>query len=269
MYSNFVDLISTTLMIDLEILKTCGLNTNEQRVLLYLVEKGPSPGGLIAKRIDAKRTTIYSAISSLESRGLVIREQGKRGASYQAIDTKLIPQVLVNKAQANFDNISRASKLLEEYFSQIEQTKIKENFGTYKILSTESKEAVYSLLLDILTTSHFSAIFDIDAICVDPEAKNLIKKFLTSSSKTKYKIRDIAVKGKQLKWYLKNIDNDNHQVKVVPKKYSIPTDFILSEGTVFLTNYTPGQEMVIQIKHPDYYRSMMTVFELLWDFLPS
>lgn len=93
--------------------------------------------------------------------------------------------------------------------------------------------------------------------------------FLIETKKSKNNVRDIVVEGDNLSWYLSEIENENHKVKYVPRDYRIPTDIILSDGNVFQTSYEDGQEMVVQIRHDAYYKTMVTVFDLIWNFLPE
>lgn len=42
------------------------------------------------------------------------------------------------------------------------------------------------------------------------------------------------------------------------------TDFLLTNGGVFLTNYSSGEETILEIRQKDCFESMMSIFEFIW-----
>jgi ketopantoate reductase len=61
--------------------------------------------------------------------------------------------------------------------------------------------------------------------------------------------------------------NKNHQLKEISAQNKIITDMILVNNSVILSHYDPAHEVGIRITHPDFYRTMMTVFNVLWEKL--
>lgn len=96
-----------------------GLSKKEAEVYLTLLELGQSPASAISKKLQLKRTTVYSIISSLKERGFV-GACGKKGLfCYAAMD----PEVLLERynrkiqhEQRNFVNVSKSLSQLSTIF---------------------------------------------------------------------------------------------------------------------------------------------------------
>ena len=253
-------------MIERELLGQCGLNSTEQRVLLDLLQRRGSPAGAIAKRLALKRATAYSALQSLETLGLVLRRKEGSVTSYSTVPPTMVPTILCDLARSQFLEVQRASELLAKQMRHYEKL-TKQNVAGYEISTTDSKDAAFLLLYEALIGGDFVAIFDLESAAVD-QMEDYLDQFLHETARTHPHIRDIVVDGPRVPRYLGMIDNPNHRVKVLPSSYRIITDFVITDDSVYLTNYNPGGEMLIQIKHRDYYDSMMSVFNFTWEHLP-
>lgn len=64
-----------------DMLEPCGLPGNEGRILAFLLTHGPSPAGVLAKRVGLKRPTTYVTLSTLVDSGFVTRKV-RRGVWY-------------------------------------------------------------------------------------------------------------------------------------------------------------------------------------------
>ena len=259
-------------MLEHELFSTCGLSGTEQLVLLDLLEREGSTAGALAKRLQLKRATAYSALQNLEDWGLVIRNRGPSVTIYSTVPPTMVPQILCDAAKKQYEDVERASKLLESQMAEYRR-KSKQKIKGYEINTADSRESAFSIVLDVLTGYDFCSIFDPHTAATGPSEANIIK-FAEYSVINKPSIRDIVVDGPRAEWYLKLIYdrpkvNPNHKAKLLPAKYGIITDFIIANDSVYLTNYDPGAEMLIQIKHRDYYDSMMSVFNFVWEHLPE
>ena len=244
----------------------CGLSLSEQKVLLFLLERGARPASLIAKAVEIKRPTVYSVLENLISLGLVIKEAGQGSAYFKPVAHELIPKILVQKAKANYENVELASKQLGSVLEQVRKQSGR-HFVDYSVLTLDSSEAAYAQLFEACTGgSGFCAIFNPQE-AVNKQSKASVLNYLKLTATQKAKIREIAVAGPATNWYLKNINNKNHLVKTIPASKAVHSNMIMRDQMVVINHYSATGTMSIKINHSDFYQSMMTIFEMLWEGL--
>ena len=259
-------------MLEKELLSACGLSTTEQTVLLDLLEREGSTAGALSKRLNLKRSTTYSALQNLEDLGLVLRNQSANVIVFSTILPTMVPQILRDVAKRQYEDVARASKLLETHMASYRR-KSKQKVKGYEISTTDSRDTAFNLIYEVIIENDFCSIFDPQSATTGG-MENYIIDFIKTISHSRPSIREIIIEGPRGKWYLNQIrnikpKNPNHQVKILPSKYAIITDFVIANDSVYLTNYNPGSEMLIQIKHKDYYDSMMSLFNFFWEHLPE
>jgi len=246
-----------------QLLAACGLNRGEQTVLTFLFERGSRTAAMIAKGTGIKRPTVYSILENLVPLGLVTKEKRRSTTVFSTISIDLIPEVLKNNAKTRFEDVAHASVQLADGLARLE-AKAKREFVDYRVETLDSTEAAYAQLFDAAIGGDFCAIFN-PQIAVNPKSKSSVLEYLKQTGITKPTIREIAVEGPMTDWYMKNMRNKNHTVKVVPKSRVIYTNMIMRDGAVVMTHYSLKGVMTIKISHNDFFESMMTIFEMLWE----
>jgi sugar-specific transcriptional regulator TrmB len=250
-----------------DLLSICGFSQREQVVLGALLEHGPSGAGALAKRTALKRPTVYAVLEGLIAAGFVERTKRERRLRFSAIAPAMLPQVIESRARHRFEQVQEASKLMGERLQEMTRP-APHGLGGFEIATLESNEAVYIQLLDTLLGGDYSAIFN-PQLTLAGEGTRHVADFLKRTAQTKPHIREIIVSGPRAEWYKKNIRNENHLVKEINRAQKIATDMIFISGHVVLSHYGAQKEMAIKISHAGYYQSMMAVFEMLWESLPS
>jgi sugar-specific transcriptional regulator TrmB len=248
-----------------QLLATCGLNETEQEIVLCLLQYGRCGAATIAKRTGIKRPTVYSALSALEMTGLIARHVVKGSTQFSTINPKAIPGVFVAKAKNEFQRVSQAALKLENELEQY-KAEARHRFGKYEISTLESAEAMYAHLESLLVKGGYRGIFDPQA-AFKGRGREVGENCLRETAKTKPLIREIAVAGPMCNWWKRSIKNPNHLVREMKADEMLLTDMLLYGDTVVLTNYDPGYEMAIVIKHKDYSALMVSIFDALWNSL--
>lgn len=243
------------------LLETCGFNSTEQKVLLHLIGHGESIASVIAKQIGIKRTTVYATLDELARLGVVGKNRRDKVSYFSVASSTIFTKVLEEQARQKFEETKTATKLLER---ELKTRKPELALGVFQIRSFESLEAVYVQLEDALLGGDFCAIFNPQVAFKGP-FKDLVTSFLWETAKTKPTIREIAVAGSEAKWYLKQIKNPNHHVRLLPDNSRIFSDMIFVRGSLIFNHYDSKQETSIKITEKNLYHSMMTIFERLWE----
>jgi hypothetical protein len=60
------------------------------------------------------------------------------------------------------------------------------------------------------------------------------------------------------------VRNPNHQIKDLIPKIKISADIILKDGVVFIAQYGAEKNNALSIHQPDFYRTLVSWFEMLW-----
>lgn len=248
------------------LLSNCGLNHTEQTVFLHLLQNGPSIASVIAKRTKLKRPTVYAVINNLIQYGLVILEERNRTSFFSSVSPSLIPQIIENRARYAFDEVKIATQLLSKELEELGQTETAAIAG-YKIIALDSLSAVYAQLEDALTGGDFDSIFNPQKAFISEKSRQIVLKYLEKTSITQPHIREIAVAGKWTDWYKKHINNPNEVLKEIAGDIKLSSDMIFMKDSIVLTHYEPNNENSIKIIHKEFYQSMRSIFELLWEKL--
>lgn len=247
-------------------LATCGLHSSEISVLLYLVRQGAAQAQRIAKATGLKRANVYAVLQNLINYGLVTKQPRKKVTFFCPVPAEMIPRVLEQQAKKRFDEIHTATALMSSQLIDLSK-QARRHFVGFEVSTVESREAVMLELESLLLGGHFCAIFN-PQLSLPDDFKPMISKYLRASAIESPPIREIMVPGPDTEWYRARIKNKNHLVKIIPEDRVILSDMIFHQDTVTLLHYEAGSEVAFRIRHEDFYRSMMTTFDLLWESLP-
>lgn len=247
-----------------QLLKTCGLNSSEQLVILYLVEHGASLASMIAKRNKMKRPTVYAALDSLIDEGLVTKEHTQKAIYFNTIGVEFISELLIEKAKRNFTKVKDAAQSLESELIKLSTFRT-ENMGGFQVTTAESLESIYQWLIESFGKNEtIRTIFNSEESLSDPATRKSVKHFIENTNEHKSNIRELVVSGEKVNWYKNIIRNPNHQLKEIPANTEIFSDMIIANGIVTILHYTDNNQFGIRIQHPSFYLSMKTIFEMLW-----
>ncbi|MBL7662997.1 hypothetical protein JNK13_09630 [bacterium] len=250
-----------------KLFKDCGLNQGEQEVLTYLLTRGPRGAAIIAKGTSIKRPTVYSILENLIDKNLVRKTSNKSITFFSAVSTQEIPKILQANARSEFERVSRAAELMTGELKKI-STPAGSEVIDYSVLTYDSPAAAWKQHFEFASSGGFCAIFNPN-IAINEHTKQGVLPFLKTTSAKRFKIRELAVDGPITRWYVKNICNPHHHVKILNQQTAIISNIIMRDGVVNITHYTDDGLMTIKIDHPDFFETMQTVFELQWQQLDS
>lgn len=244
----------------------CGLTTTEYEVLMHLLARNARTAGVIARALDLKRSTVYSALQGLEARKLVMR--GKKGgaAEFAAAPAEEIPALLLNQARLSFDSVLSNVKLIEPRIMKFQKGNLF-NAGEIEINHIDNNRDYFSLIGKYVYTQTYCAVWNPQVAISSPSVKQWMSDWATISARHKNKIRDILVDGPKTRWYLSQIKNPNYEFRLVADGDGGLADLVIANEIVILSLNSPGTECAIEIRNSHYARFMKWYFEELWDRL--
>jgi sugar-specific transcriptional regulator TrmB len=239
-----------------KILESLGLEVNETKAYLSLLELGPSKVADIAKVSGIKRTTLYTVLANLETRGLISRELKGLKTLFRSHHPKELLR-LEEERKTSLEGI------LDGLVSLYHKGGSDEHIQLYK--GTKNIQRVYLRLLDeVRPNEKYMVITDQESwFQSDPE---FYKKFTEKRAKKVRQIRMLMQDSDTARHFKKFERNFSLDIKILPDEVQLFTNLVITENTVLIHELTkPSKLLLIQN------RSIITmhqqIFELLWKSL--
>ena len=137
----------------------CGFTQTEYDILIHLLARGTRSAGSIANALKVKRSTVYSALESLERRGLIRREKSGSVAEFTPIETTEIPALLAGQARLSYERVLSAIDLIKpriERFSSGKQF----HAGELEIIQVDNSQEYAKLLSKYILFRDYCAIWN-------------------------------------------------------------------------------------------------------------
>ena len=242
---------------NLEVLTGLGLSDKEAEVYLAALSLGPASVLKIAKTAEVKRTTVYSVLESLKSKGMMSVEVKGFKVLYRAEDPNKLEGVL----EARREKLKQALPDLSALFNL--------KGGESYIKYYEGKEAVKSIYLDLLKEirprEDYCIISNVD------EWWKLDKDFLLKFTLERgemarthnINIRVLLQNTPVAKEYKQNEKNYNTAVKILPAETKLSTNLVIIPKKIVIHQLTPPI-MAIVIENKSVIQMHRELFEIIW-----
>ncbi len=231
---------------DIAKLEKIGLNLNEAKIYLALLELGQGQAGEISKKTQINRTTVYDSLERLIQNGLVVFVISANKKVFKPV----APKILLNQIEEKEGIIKEILPELEGLFAQ---SKEKEETNIYK-----GRKGIKSILDDILkckeyvafgSSGKFLEIMQHDFIIFQKRKKELKINSRVILSESSRKTETVKVAYANFKF--------------IPNEFSAPTTtFVYNDKTAIIVwGETPVATL---IKSKEVAKSYFNYFELLW-----
>lgn len=121
-----------------------GFSSNERDLYLSLAEVGKTTAQNLAKKVGVPRTTAYSVLHSLVSKGLILAEQ-KRGTTFFAPSN---PDAVLRMVEVAKTELGKREEVAKELVQAIAPYFKNKNYSVPKIRFFEGRASVETLLYD-------------------------------------------------------------------------------------------------------------------------
>lgn len=249
-----------------EKLKTLGLKDDEVRAFVFLLENGPTPAGLIAKKTNVKRVSLYGHLKNLVGLGLITQSE-KNGV-------KIFYPAELDKVESVFENRIKEIKSAKESievmmlglknkkgwqppkFQIFENAKELQNFirdiFLYRNIKTQSYWPIKSII-EILGDTYFSELnkerirrqIYVDAIWPEKQKVDMEKYPFMGSGKEFF--REIRIAPKNVEFSMGYWIYENKVVFISSRKSNF--GFIV-ESEEFVEMLRSQWQVVWQISKP-------------------
>ncbi|MCX6810226.1 MAG: helix-turn-helix domain-containing protein [Candidatus Berkelbacteria bacterium] len=240
-----------------ETLKDLGLSDNEARVYLASLSIGPAPILDLARIAEIKRTTVYSVVEYLESKGLM-RIEIKSGRRVFVAEH---PNKLQSMLKLKEDNLAQ---LLPDF---LELYDLKKNEGFIKYYQgIEAIKNVYNgLILDIKPDDDYLIISKYD------DWHELDPKFFTNfwerRAKIDIKIRILLQDTSEARQLKNREHRTNHQIKLLPGDTELITNLVITPQKV-VTHQLTTPIFALVVENQSIIQMNKEMFEIMWRSIP-
>lgn len=244
---------------DTNSLEKLGMSNKEIKLYLKLLEFGESGANVLAKSINENRTSTYSLLNAMKSKGFISFYE-KKGLKYYVPSD---PTFLINK-------FMEGAKGLQKVLPELLAIHNKYNTKKPRITFYEGVEGIKQIaeiLLEVPGSTRFS-FMGVNEATMHPE----IKRFYEEDFVNRRIELGITYKGivaGHLPMGNKYAPTEKAQLRelkyVDPKKLPIKNHIdIFPHNKVALYSYHKDEMMGVIIEHEDFYATMKTAFELAW-----
>ncbi len=238
-------------------LKKLGLDKNEAKIYLSLLELGPSGISEIAQKAEMNRTTLYSVFDRLIEKGLLsISISGKRRV-YTAESPGKVKQIIK-------DQLAVLDELMPELLSRVRTIK---NKPVFRYL--DGLEGIKIAFLDSLKTKDETIIgfSGIEALTVSN--KSLLRfwenEYIPKRKKLKKFVRLILPEN-EIGQNFKDKDAEHfRESKMVPgSRYNFECEIHTYDDIVTVVSYSQGEEFALEIKSKPIANTIKMIFQIVW-----
>lgn len=255
-----------------EQLQVLGLQPNETKVYLALLELGQGTVGDISKASQLNRTTGYDILERLALKGLANRTtSGNKKQMYIAEPPHRLKQFLENKkhqAEQRLESVSGVLSDLQNLYKKENKPVIKffEGFDGIKNIylhTLEAKGVIYSILdLSVYLPGFEKSKFD-----------EFGKEYSRKRAKMNVKEKALVIKNKEGEYfYNTTYKNNPSALKVteyrwLEKKFPfIPAAEVnIYDDVVMGVLVKPGENAAFEIINPSFANSLKIIFEMAWE----
>lgn len=243
--------MTTTVFLDL------GLTQKETDTITKMLPLGAQPASVIAKYIGQPRTSTYVILERLKQHGLV-EEFKRQGITYfKCISVRSIPDLIRTRERQLEQVLTEVEEKLPELLAMENKLSI-----TPTVRFLEGKTGAMKMYEEVLKEKEFRAMFNPKIVKQRmPEYYEKVAEMLRA--KGGY-AKELLVESSEAKAYQKRFQSQKHQIKILPKDTSFPSDTIICSDKIYMIAYGEREISATEIRNLSLSQTQQTIFDMLW-----
>jgi predicted transcriptional regulator len=243
------------------LVRSAGLDEKEATVYLACLQLGKDTAFNIAKKAEIKRSTAYTKLNDLNTKGLVLVSKQSKATVYQGVNPKKLLQLMDFRRQQLTESLPKLTALYTDtpYAPHIEILE-----GEQGLLEVNTRVVQYAEDHpndDILAFGAVDYLFSSNARL----AAQLAGRVRNAKIKTRQLFNDDD-HAQQIQKMLHQGNSKNtqrHQIRVLPET-PLKNDNIIYGNTLCIFSTTQNNQFVICIENVDIVHTYRTLFEIAW-----
>ena len=238
-------------------LHTLGLGDKEARIMVVLLETGPSPVASIARAAKLNRSTAYGILKILVELGLVTSSEQRGVLRYQSIAPELLPAYIERRGKELLDTKEEVAKIVPQIKLMRSKARI-----LPKVQFFEGKEGIEQAYVDKLENNTEKIIHEFTGMDTTVEklgasfADYYVKKRTGLRIKSEYIAPDTPFAREEAK----NDEKYYREVSFIPAQYTMDTEISIYGNKVSMTSFSAENPVTILIEDENLARTMKNIF---------
>lgn len=237
-----------------DVLHGIGLSENESQVYLTSLSLGPTTILKIAKSSQIRRTTVYSVVETLKTKGLMHIKPAGLKQLYVAEHPDRLENIINDKKRS-------LEKLLPEFTALYNLKGGESTVKYYEGLNAIKN--IYETILDPLKPGDdYLVIGDVEKFFLDND-KKYFEDFLEKRIKSRVKARLLVTNSEKARYMKQYEKNMNHEVKILPESSKLSVDTMIVPGKVTIFNMEEPIS-AISLENKAMVEMHKELFEIIW-----
>lgn len=247
-------------MIDLKTLKQVGLEENEAKIYLALLELGETTVIPLSKEASLARTTCYSVIDRMANKGLLSKvTRGKHVYLSAASPEKLHEIAILNEEEAR-EQRKTIAKVIPQLVGLSEKAP-----GKPKIQYFSGRQGVRAIFEDLLTSGEVKSYY-LGSVqkCVGIVGESFIKDWIKRRVKAGIFSYGVRIETEEeFTTTFKSSRKKMRQIKFAPQGADFPVYTVIYGNKVaFITSKKEGFGLILESK--DFTTTFKSLFDITW-----
>ncbi|MBU1084846.1 MAG: helix-turn-helix domain-containing protein [Candidatus Beckwithbacteria bacterium] len=245
----------------LSLLQPYGLEIDEARVYLELLESGVGSALALSRKLKIARTRVYRMLDKLEKLSLVVVRLHERGNRYEASNVKKLG-LLINEKEREVESLRSSLPVIEEQLGKI----VRESKRESKVLYYKGVEGVKQVSFNSLKAKGellTMEIKDLGAFFSHKEAEELRLKFIDR----KIQIKTLTNVKKLLPWTQvgREMVEKYWEIRHVPEsQMKIKFEILIYNDVYVMYRYDGKEVFCVEIYNQELADMQRQVFGYMW-----
>lgn len=235
-----------------------GISAKDFELFRTLLKTGSLPASGIALKMGINRTTIFSALTRLQKKGLVYSVPKKGTTFFAAVDPENLVTTAKRRLQEEEENLWKMSEFVKVLLAERSALVAPPHTAFF-----EGEDGIIALFRKMLSISPAQEVF-LTLEKIPPKILDYLKKdFLLEKKRKKVFSRILIPKSPRAEKYQHSDANGNRETRFVPEKTAFETEIILADSSIAMIDYRDNG-MGVFIESAPLANTLRASFELLW-----
>ncbi|MEA3355333.1 MAG: helix-turn-helix domain-containing protein [Patescibacteria group bacterium] len=244
----------------LSLLKPYGLETDEARVYLELLESGVASALVLSRNLKIARTRVYRMLDKLEKIGLVTVRLYERGQKFEASNPKKL-SMLVNQKEMEAERLKKNLPILEEQLLNVKGDRNQES----KVLYYHGQKGLEQMTWNSVKAKGELLLYELESMAefldygfAEKVREEFVRRKVSVREITNVKHLPAWTKVREFAknyWQIRHIDK---------KKFNMQVEFLIYNDVYAFYSYKKGDVFGVEVHNKDLASMQRQMFDFIW-----
>lgn len=236
-----------------------GLNSKQQKLYLHVLEHGAQSASELADGLKEQRTNIYLIVEELEGHGLIVRNEDKPIARFEATNPNQLQKLMLSKQKRLANSASQMKKVLPELLGLYQLSNKSPGFAYF-----EGIKGYTAALEDMIRSHEEVCVFGASNVSrARPDAWKTLQEKLQKRAKAKISTRILFEDSLESTTDIESRKRQKMEVRFWGNA-PFEGEVAIYGSTVVLTTYDESLTSLV-IKNLAIAKTMQSIFDTAWN----